>query len=567
MRASKAPPRDSRSPPAQALPPNAIEKIRAVPGNDLCLDCRAPEPDWADVQHGSLHCIQCVGRHRGMGVKVSVCRSLTMDNWTEANLLAMLLGGNKQLRTFFETHTIENSDIEVLYRTKQASYYREQLQAQVAKIALSRRRSSPPPMGVPAAPATPPPAKKDDGFARDFDVALRTPSLGASLSRALPPPGVTSPITGNGSMALVTKVVTNGPAHSAGVRVGDYVVALNGRPATDYDELVGLFARAPRPLRLTVRRFGGDGEAAVVAADDVAAVADAAAAGAAADGDAAAAAAADAIRGDSPPPPAFALPAAAAVPSPDAPPPPAPPDAPSTPPTPRRWNGTAQPVPARTAKEPDQEVLEAAFGPGPLGLTVDRDGTGAPCVKRVVDPGQAQLAGVRAGDVIVALNGTHQPTYEAVVRDLPTLPRPTKLQFRRPHQIIIDDGRTSPTKPPSVLKARGAAFNGKGSKVFAERLDDGSTKVGLPSQADDANEYDVVFEAGPLGFRLEERGGLVAVSLVTAVAKAGQAELAGVRLGDVVLGVNGERYLSHAHTAATVQHGRRPVELRLRRSD
>ena len=35
----------------------------------------------------------------------------------------------------------------------------------------------------------------------------------------------------------------------------------------------------------------------------------------------------------------------------------------------------------------------------------------------------------------------------------------------------------------------------------------------------------------------------------------------------VVLGVNGERYLSHAHTAATLKHGRRPVELRLRHSD
>ena len=117
MSTAKTRPRTSRSPPAQPLPPNAIEKIRCVPGNDLCLDCRAAEPDWADVQHGSLHCIQCAGRHRGLGVKVSVTRSLTMDNWTEANLLAMLLGGNKQLRTFFETHTIENSDIEVLYRT------------------------------------------------------------------------------------------------------------------------------------------------------------------------------------------------------------------------------------------------------------------------------------------------------------------------------------------------------------------------------------------------------------------------------------------------------------------
>ena len=193
-------------------------------------------------------------------------RSLTMDNWTEANLLAMLLGGNKQLRTFFETHTIENSDIEVLYRTKQASYYREQLQAQVAKMALQRRKSkSPPPISMPATPEPPP--KQNDGFARDFDVALRTPSLGASLTRALPPPGVTSPIQGNGSMALVTKVVTNGPAHSAGVRVGDYVVALNGRPATDYDEVVALFARAPRPLRLTVRRFGGDAGSGASGAD------------------------------------------------------------------------------------------------------------------------------------------------------------------------------------------------------------------------------------------------------------------------------------------------------------
>ena len=208
-----------------------------------------------------------------------------MDNWTEANLLAMLLGGNKQLRTFFETHTIENSDIEVLYRTKQASYYREQLQAQVAKMALQRRKSkSPPPISMPATPEPPP---KQDGFARDFDVALRTPSLGASLTRALPPPGVTSPIQGNGSMALVTKVVTNGPAHSAGVRVGDYVVALNGRPATDYDEVVALFARAPRPLRLTVRRFGGD----AVSGDGAAAGADAAGA------------ARDAMRSASPPAP------------------------------------------------------------------------------------------------------------------------------------------------------------------------------------------------------------------------------------------------------------------------
>jgi S1-C subfamily serine protease len=553
MSTAKTRPRASRSPPAQPLPPNAIEKIRCVPGNDLCLDCRAAEPDWADVQHGSLHCIQCAGRHRGLGVKVSVTRSLTMDNWTEANLLAMLLGGNKQLRTFFETHTIENSDIEVLYRTKQASYYREQLQAQVAKMALQRRKSkSPPPISM---PATPEPPQKNDGFARDFDVALRTPSLGASLTRALPPPGVTSPIQGNGSMALVTKVVTNGPAHSAGVRVGDYVVALNGRPALDYDELVALFARAPRPLRLTVRRFGGDAVSGASAAGADEAARDAMRASPPAP----APPTKSAAFGGAPPP---SKPAAAAEPdAPEtAPPPPAaPPPPPDSPPTPKR-----------KPPEPPSEVLEASFGPGPLGLTVDRNINGAPCVTRVAADGQAANAGVRVGDVVIALNGTREPAYEAVVRDLPALPRPTLLKFRRPQQIVIDAALAptkSPLKPPPVTRARGPAFNGKGSKVFAEELDDGSTtKIGLPSP-DDANEYDVTFSEGPLGFRLEERGGLVAVSLVTSVDAAGQAAAAGVRAGDVVLGVNGERYLSHAHTAATLKHGRRPVELRLRHSD
>ena len=75
------------------------------------------------------------------------------------------------------------------------------------------------------------------------------------------------------------------------------------------------------------------------------------------------------------------------------------------------------------------------------------------------------------------------------------------------------------------------------------------------------------FADGPLGMRLEERGGLVALSVVTHVADGGQARDAGVQLGCVVLGVNGERYLSHAHTTATLKHGKRPVMVRLRYQD
>ena len=106
------------------------------------MDCRSVEPEWADVSHGILVCIQCAGRHRALGVQTSFVRSLTMDNWTDENVLAMRLGGNDQLRGFFTRQKIVNSAIEVLYTTKQATYYREQLRQQIEKMLSDRRPSS-----------------------------------------------------------------------------------------------------------------------------------------------------------------------------------------------------------------------------------------------------------------------------------------------------------------------------------------------------------------------------------------------------------------------------------------
>lgn len=45
---------------------------------------------------------------------------------------------------------------------------------------------------------------------------------------------------------------------------------------------------------------------------------------------------------------------------------------------------------------------------------------------------------------------------------------------------------------------------------------------------------------------------------------AGQAQSLGVSEGCVVVGLNGEEYLSHAHTVATLKHARRPILVRFR---
>src|SRR5947207_12510570 len=55
---------------------------------------------------------------------------------------------------------------------------------------------------------------------------------------------------------VIVEVMTDTPAAQAGVRAGDIVVALDGRPITDTRLLVRLIARAPldRDVRLTVLR-------------------------------------------------------------------------------------------------------------------------------------------------------------------------------------------------------------------------------------------------------------------------------------------------------------------------
>jgi len=58
---------------------------------------------------------------------------------------------------------------------------------------------------------------------------------------------------------VIVEVMTDTPAAQAGVRAGDIVVALDGRPITDTRLLVRLIARAPldRDVRLTVLRSDG----------------------------------------------------------------------------------------------------------------------------------------------------------------------------------------------------------------------------------------------------------------------------------------------------------------------
>ncbi|PIA64147.1 hypothetical protein AQUCO_00201439v1 [Aquilegia coerulea] len=53
--------------------------LRAIPGNGICAECSASEPDWASLNLGILLCIECSGVHRNLGVHISKVRSITLD--------------------------------------------------------------------------------------------------------------------------------------------------------------------------------------------------------------------------------------------------------------------------------------------------------------------------------------------------------------------------------------------------------------------------------------------------------------------------------------------------------
>ncbi len=67
-----------------------------------------------------------------------------------------------------------------------------------------------------------------------------------------------------------------------------------------------------------------------------------------------------------------------------------------------------------------------------------------------------------------------------------------------------------------------------------------------------------------MGFRLEEKPGSIIVSVVTEVLEKGQASSKGLRIGCILVGINRDPYLSHAHAVATLKHIKRPVTVRFK---
>ncbi|KAJ4849720.1 putative ADP-ribosylation factor GTPase-activating protein agd13 [Turnera subulata] len=71
--------------------------------NRHCADCGAPDPKWASANIGVFICLKCCGVHRSLGTHISKVLSVTLDEWSDEEVDAMIeVGGNSSANSIYE---------------------------------------------------------------------------------------------------------------------------------------------------------------------------------------------------------------------------------------------------------------------------------------------------------------------------------------------------------------------------------------------------------------------------------------------------------------------------------
>jgi len=116
-----------------------FKNMRSDVSNRVCFDCPRKGATWCSIPFGIMICSECSGHHRRLGTHITFVRSSTLDSWTEAQLLILGSGGNKNAHDYFRKKGWRDGgrlDRNAKFTSKIALLYKEHL---IRQVQLNRK--------------------------------------------------------------------------------------------------------------------------------------------------------------------------------------------------------------------------------------------------------------------------------------------------------------------------------------------------------------------------------------------------------------------------------------------